>query len=346
MALLEVSDLRTSFRTEDGMVAAVDGVSFSVERGKVLGIVGESGSGKSVTCLSLLRLTPSRDTTVSGHALFKGRDLMTLPDRELRGVRGHEIAMIFQDPMTSLNPVRTIGFQLVEAVKLHQRIPEEQARAQARDALAGVGIPNPQERLRAYPQELSGGMRQRVMIAMALINRPDLLIADEPTTALDVTTQAQILRLIRSLRQEVGAAVILITHDLGVVADLCDDVLVMYAGRAVEVASVDELFAGPSHPYTWGLLSSLPGLNAGAARLRSIAGSPPSLLAKPQGCAFHPRCPYAVDRCRTEVPQLEPITEGQAHVAACQLPGVWREEERARLLGADGPVPTDTGALR
>jgi peptide/nickel transport system ATP-binding protein len=336
MALLEVTDLRTSFITEDGIVRAVDGVSFSVDRGKVLGIVGESGSGKSVTCLSLLRLTPPRSTTVSGSAVFNGRDLMTLPEQDLRAIRGREVAMIFQDPMTSLNPVRTIEFQLTEAIRLHERLPKDQARARARDALGTVGIPNPEERLRAYPMELSGGMRQRVMIAMALINRPDLLIADEPTTALDVTTQAQILRLIRELRHEVDAAIILITHDLGVVADLCDDILVMYAGRPVEQAPVDSIFVRPSHPYTWGLLSSLPAMNAGSARIRSIPGAPPSLLATPAGCAFSPRCRYVMDVCRTERPLLEPAGEGPGHVAACHLAPAWRDEERARLFGGPG----------
>jgi peptide/nickel transport system ATP-binding protein len=343
MALLEVSDLKASFRTDDGVVRAVDGVSFTVERGKVLGIVGESGSGKSVTCLSLLRLTPPRRTTVSGHAIFKGRDLLALSEHELQAVRGREIAMIFQDPMTSLNPVRTIEFQLVEAIELHERIGKEQARVRARDMLRAVGIPNPEDRLKAYPMEFSGGMRQRVMIAMALINRPDLLIADEPTTALDVTTQAQVLRLLRELRHEVDAAIILITHDLGVIADLCDDVLVMYAGRVVERAQVDDLFATPSHPYTWGLLSSLPAMNTGARRIRSIQGSPPSLLATPPGCAFHPRCPFVMERCRIEVPALVPTGPDAEHLSACHLPLDRREEERTRLFDRRGSGPADAG---
>ena len=316
MALLEVTDLRTSFSTEDGTVRAVDGVTFALERGRVLGIVGESGSGKSVTCLSMLGLTPKRRTIVTGSALFKGRDLLAMGDRELRGVRGAEIAMIFQDPMTSLNPVRTVGFQLTEAIRLHGRVPKREAETRARDALAAVGIPNPAERLKAYPMELSGGMRQRVMIAMALLNEPDLLIADEPTTALDVTTQAQVLALIRSLRERTSASIILITHDLGVIADLCDDVLVMYAGRPVEQGAVRDIFGNPQHPYTWGLLASLPRMNLGRRRIRAIKGSPPSLLAVPAGCPFHPRCAYAEARCRVERP---PLLGSAEHQVACHV---------------------------
>jgi oligopeptide/dipeptide ABC transporter ATP-binding protein len=330
MALLEVTDLRASFATEDGTVRAVDGVSFRLEPGRVLGIVGESGSGKSVTCLSMLGLTPRRRTTVTGSALFKGRDLLSMNERELRGVRGAQIAMIFQDPMTSLNPVRTVGFQLTEAIRLHARVTSRDAEARARDALASVGIPNPAERMRGYPMELSGGMRQRVMIAMALLNEPDLLIADEPTTALDVTTQAQVLGLLRSLRERTDASVILITHDLGVIADLCDDVLVMYAGRPVEQGEVREIFANPQHPYTWGLLASLPRMNLGQRRIRAIQGSPPSLLAVPSGCPFHPRCAHAFDRCSAELPVAEPIAPGSAHQAACHLPAASRRAARER----------------
>ncbi len=334
MALLEVTDLRTSFATEDGLVRAVDGVSFRLDAGRVLGIVGESGSGKSVTCLSMLGLTPRRRTKVTGTALFKGRDLLTMPDRELRGVRGAEVAMIFQDPMTSLNPVRTVGFQLNEAIRLHRKVPGRDAETRSREALAAVGIPNPVERMKAYPMELSGGMRQRVMIAMALLNEPDLLIADEPTTALDVTTQAQVLALLRDLRERTAASIILITHDLGVIADLCDDVLVMYAGRAVEQGEVRDIFSNPQHPYTWGLLASLPRMNLGKSRIRAIKGSPPSLLAVPPGCPFHPRCPEAFDRCRAERPFAEPIVAGSAHLAACHLAPVDRRAARDR-----GPVP-------
>jgi oligopeptide/dipeptide ABC transporter ATP-binding protein len=330
MALLEVTDLRTSFSTEDGTVRAVDGVSFRLEPGRVLGIVGESGSGKSVTCLSMLGLTPKRRTTVTGSAVFKGRDLLAMGDRELRGIRGAEIAMIFQDPMTSLNPVRTIGFQLTEAVRLHGRVPSREAETRARDTLASVGIPNPAERMKAYPMELSGGMRQRVMIAMALLNEPDLLIADEPTTALDVTTQAQVLGLLRSLRERTSASIILITHDLGVIADLCDDVLVMYAGRPVEQGEVREIFADPQHPYTWGLLASLPRMNLGQRRIRAITGSPPSLLAVPPGCPFHPRCAHAFDRCSVERPIAEAVAPGSAHLAACHLSADERLALRAR----------------
>jgi oligopeptide/dipeptide ABC transporter ATP-binding protein len=329
VSLLEVADLRTSFRTEDGTVRAVDGVSFSLERGTVLGIVGESGSGKSVTCLSMLGLTPRRTSTVTGSAHLNGRDLLTMTEGELRDVRGREVAMIFQDPMTSLNPVRTIGYQLAEAMTLHTAVSGAHARERARDMLAAVGIPNPDERLRSYPMELSGGMRQRVMIAMALLNKPDLLIADEPTTALDVTTQAQVLRLLADLRSASGSAIILITHDLGVVAGVCEEVLVMYAGRVVERAPVRRLFSAPSHPYTWGLLASLPAMNVGAERIRSIAGSPPSLLATPPGCPFHPRCPLAMDRCRTERPELEPVEGDPDHAVACHLPPERRAAERA-----------------
>jgi len=334
MPLLEVTDLRTSFSTEDGTVRAVDGVSFTLERGTVLGIVGESGSGKSVTCLSLLRLTPRRVSMTTGSALLDGRDLLSMDDRALRDVRGRQVAMIFQDPMTSLNPVRTIEYQLTEAISLHASVPHAQARERARDMLTAVGIPNPAERLKGYPMELSGGMRQRVMIAMALLNKPDLLIADEPTTALDVTTQAQVLRLLAELRSISGSAIILITHDLGVVAGICEQVLVMYAGRVVERAPVRRLFAAPSHPYTWGLLASLPAMNVGASRIRSIPGSPPSLLATPPGCPFHPRCPLVMDRCRTERPMLETVPGESDHAVACHLPPERRVVERSRAAAS------------
>jgi len=344
MPLLEVTDLRTLFATEDGTVRAVDGVSFRLEPGRVLGIVGESGSGKSVTCLSMLGLTPRRKTKVSGSAVFKGRDLLTLGEGELRSVRGAEIAMIFQDPMTSLNPVRTVGFQLTEAIRLHGRVPSSEAESRARNALASVGIPNPAERMKSYPLELSGGMRQRVMIAMALLNEPDLLIADEPTTALDVTTQAQVLGLLRDLRERTSASIILITHDLGVIADLCDDVLVMYAGRAVEQGEVRDIFGDPQHPYTWGLLASLPRMNLGARRIRAIRGSPPSLLALPKGCPFHPRCPAAFDRCREERPAAEPVAAGSAHLAACHLAPAERLAARRGGAAAAAAAATDARA--
>ena len=319
-ALLEVTDLRVSIRTEDGVVGAVDGVSWSVERGMVLGIVGESGSGKSVSCLTLLGLLPRSRTTVSGSARFSGRELIGLPERELCRIRGGEIAMIFQDPLTALNPVLSVERQLVEAIHLHRDARASAAREEAAAMLGRVGIPNPRARLRAYPHELSGGMRQRVSIAMALLNDPALLIADEATTALDVTTQAQVLALLRDLRDRTNSAIVLITHDLGVVAETCDEVLVMYAGRVVERGPVDAVFAQPSHPYTWGLLGSIPGLDPGGTRLRTIRGTPPSLLAPPAGCRFHPRCDHALDVCRVAAPPPAPAPDGAVgHATACHL---------------------------
>ena len=279
MALLEVDDLRTSFLTEDGVVRAVDGVSFRLEPGRVLGIVGESGSGKSVTCLSMLGLTPKRRSKVSGRAVFKGRDLLALGEGDLRGVRGAEIAMIFQDPMTSLNPVRTVGYQLTEAIALHARVPGPEAETRARDALASVGIPNPGERLKAYPMELSGGMRQRVMIAIALASEPQLLIADEPTSSLDVTIQAQILALLADLKRERGMAMILITHDLGAVAGVADRVAVMHAGRVVESGPVGSVLKSPRDPYTRALVRDAFALEAagpGAAADASARAPPAS----------------------------------------------------------------------
>src|SRR6266498_3966431 len=258
MSLLEVTDLRTHFRTDDGVVKAVDGVSFTVEKGKTLGIVGESGSGKSVTCLTIMGLNAKVNTITSGQALWKGADLLKMNSRQLRSIRGDEIAMIFQDPMTSLNPVKTIGAQLVEAILLHRDVSKKAARARALELLKAVGIPRPERRIDDYPHQFSGGMRQRVMIAMALINDPDLLIADEPTTALDVTTQAQILSLMKNLQEDFGSAIIMITHDLGVIAEIADDVVVMYAAEVAEEGNVHALFHRPHHPYTWGLLGSLP----------------------------------------------------------------------------------------
>ncbi|MGI9186785.1 MAG: ABC transporter ATP-binding protein, partial [Gaiellales bacterium] len=332
MALLTVENLRTTFRTDDGPVGAVDGVSLSVDAGKVLGIVGESGCGKSAMSLSIMGLLP-KSATVEGSIRLGDRELVGLSGRELRTLRGDDMAMIFQDPMTSLNPVMTIGWQLVEAVRLHQKVSKAEARRIAIDGLAAVGIPSPEDRMRSYPMELSGGMRQRVMIAMALLNRPRLLIADEPTTALDVTTQAQILQLMRELRTEVDAAIVLITHDLGVVAELCDEVAVMDAGRVVERATVDELFAHPQHPYTWGLLASLPGRNLASERLHQIPGSPPSLLRPPAGCRFAPRCPFAMDACRADpAPALTATGRGGAAVA-CHLTQDVRDREGARHSG-------------
>jgi peptide/nickel transport system ATP-binding protein len=337
MALLEVNDLSTTFTTDDGAVGAVDHVSFSVDRGKVLGIVGESGSGKSVTNLTLMGLLPGKGVKITGTAMLDGRDLLTLSKSELRQVRGNDAAMIFQDPMTSLNPVHKIGDQLTEAVHLHRDVSKADARARAIELLTAVGIPAPVERMTNYPHELSGGMRQRVMIAMALINNPRLLIADEPTTALDVTTQAQILELIRRLRSDFDSAIIMITHDLGVVAELCDEVIVMYAGRVVERGTVFEIFERPQHPYTWGLLGSLPGRSSGRGKLFSIPGTPPSLLNPPAGCRFHPRCPYVMEVCRHEPPpRLEALPNG-THLVSCHLDQATRDARGAEIAAA-GPA--------
>jgi oligopeptide/dipeptide ABC transporter ATP-binding protein len=331
--LLDVRDLRTSFVTDDGIVGAVDGVSFSLEAGKTLGIVGESGCGKSVTNLSIMGLNP-KSARVSGQALLRGEDLLKASPRRLREIRGNEIAMIFQDPMTSLNPVHRIGDQLVEAVLLHKDVSNAQARAQALEVLKEVGIPQAARRIDDYPHQFSGGMRQRVMIAMALVNNPAVLIADEPTTALDVTTQAQILDLMARLQADHGTAIIIITHDLGVVAEVADDVVVMYAARIVEDANVDELFERPQHPYTWGLLGSLPRLGAEVERLVQIPGQPPSLLAPPKGCRFSPRCPYAFNRCRQEDPRLMPVSLSPDHLQACFLDEETKAREAAKTLSA------------
>ena len=334
MALLEVKDLRTSFRTEDGVVRAVEGVNFTVEKGQTLGIVGESGCGKSVTCLTIMGLNPKKNTVVGGEALWKGNDLLTMKPSDLRAVRGDEISMIFQDPMTSLNPVHTIGRQLIEAVLLHRDVTKKVARARAVELLGAVGIPRAQTRIDDYPHQFSGGMRQRVMIAMALINDPDLLIADEPTTALDVTTQASILSLMKTLQEDFGSAIIMITHDLGVVAEVADDVLVMYAANVVEQAEVHDLFNQPQHPYTWGLMGSLPRLEADVERLTQIPGQPPSLLRPPNGCRFHPRCPYVMEICKTTVPELKPTSRDPDHLEKCHLDEETKEREAAKLLAA------------
>ena len=332
MALLDVKDLRTSFRTEDGVVRAVEGVNFTVEKGQTLGIVGESGCGKSVTCLTIMGLNPKRNTVVGGEALWKGNDLLTMKPSDLRAVRGDEISMIFQDPMTSLNPVHTIGRQLIEAVLLHRDVTKRVARQRALELLKAVGIPRAETRIDDYPHQFSGGMRQRVMIAMALINDPDLLIADEPTTALDVTTQAQILSLMKTLQEDFGSAIIMITHDLGVVAEVADDVLVMYAANVVEQAEVHDLFHRPQHPYTWGLMGSLPRLEADVDRLTQIPGQPPSLLRPPNGCRFHPRCPYVMEVCKTTVPELLPTQRDPDHLQKCHLDEETKEREAAKLL--------------
>jgi peptide/nickel transport system ATP-binding protein len=334
LSLLEVRDLRTSFHTEDGIVKAVDGVSFSVEKGQTLGIVGESGCGKSVTCLTIMGLNAKRNTISSGEALWKGKDLLTMKQGELRDIRGNEISMIFQDPMTSLNPVHTIGKQLVEAVQLHRDVSKKVARARALELLKAVGIPHAEQRIGDYPHQFSGGMRQRVMIAMALVNDPDLLIADEPTTALDVTTQAQIVNLMKRLQADFGSAIIFITHDLGVIAETADDVLVMYAANVIEQATVDDLFTRPQHPYTWGLMGSLPRLGADVERLVQIPGQPPSLLRPPSGCRFHPRCPYVMEVCKTTFPELRPTERDPGHLQACHLDADTKEREAAKLLAA------------
>ncbi|MCF2531873.1 ABC transporter ATP-binding protein [Yinghuangia soli] len=303
--LLDVADLKVRFRTEDGIVKAVDGLTFRLERGRTLGIVGESGSGKSVTNLALLGLHNPARSTIEGRARFDGIDLIGAPERRLRDLRGRRLSMIFQDPLTALSPYYTIGEQIAETYRRHTKADRKAARARAVEMLDRVGIPQAARRIRDYPHQFSGGMRQRAMIAMALVCEPDLLIADEPTTALDVTVQAQILDLLGELQRDLGTAIILVTHDLGVVEDVADDVLVMYAGRAVEYGSTAEVLDTPQHPYTWGLLSSMPRLDGDVDEpLRPVPGSPPSLLNPPSGCAFHPRCGHAVELCRTERPVL------------------------------------------
>jgi peptide/nickel transport system ATP-binding protein len=332
MALLEVEDLKTYFRTDDGIVKAVDGVNFEVEKGQTLGIVGESGSGKSVTCLTIMGLNPKKSAITSGEARFNGEDLITMSQKRLRDIRGNDIAMIFQDPMTSLNPVHTIGKQLVEAIQLHRDVSKRQAKLRALELLKAVGIPRAERRIDDYPHQFSGGMRQRVMIAMALVNDPDLLIADEPTTALDVTTQAQILELMNRLQREFGSAIIMITHDLGVIAEIADEVVVMYAAQVAERGTVEQLFSRPHHPYTWGLLGSLPRLDADTDRLVQIQGQPPSLLNPPRGCRFNPRCPYVMNVCKQQEPELRPISNEPEHLQACHLDEQTKDREAAKLL--------------
>jgi peptide/nickel transport system ATP-binding protein len=319
VSLLEIRDLRVHFHTEDGVVKAVDGASYSVEPGQTLGIVGESGCGKSVANMTILGLTRSPATSISGQILLEGKDLNEASAEEMQAVRGEEIAMIFQDPLTSLHPFYKIGKQLTEAIHAHRDMSKKDARDRAAELLGLVGIPAPEKRLDDYPHEFSGGMRQRVMIAMALVNDPRILIADEPTTALDVTIQAQILRLIERLQDQLGMAVILITHDLGVVADVADYINVMYAGRIVEAGTLDQIFYDPQHPYTWGLLGSIPRLDRPKAdRLHSIEGTPPSLINLPQGCKFRPRCPHAFEKCWEE-PPLENRVEEPGHLDRCWL---------------------------
>ncbi len=329
--LLSVSDLAVRFHTDDGVVHAVEGVDLEVEPGQVVGIVGESGSGKSVSMLTLLGLTRSRTTDVAGRAELEGQDLLSMSDEELRRVRGNDIAMIFQDPLSSLHPFYKIGSQLAEAVRAHHKVSKAAARDRATEMLTLVGIPDPRARLDAYPHEFSGGMRQRVMIAMALINDPKLLIADEPTTALDVTVQAQILELLTRLRDETQTAIVIITHDLGVVAQMADDIAVMYAGRIVERAPAETMFAAPEHPYTWGLLKSIPRLDVPRGEeLVPVAGRPPSLINRPSGCHFHPRCPYVREAHKRTDPALEPVPGDPRHSVRCLLPAserqsLWKE---------------------
>ena len=339
MPALEVSDLQTSFRTDDGIVKAVSGVSFTLDEGRTLGIVGESGSGKSVTFLTVMGLVDPKSATVSGSVKVNGEEMLGRGIARLRQIRGATIGMIFQDPMTSLNPVKRIGWQLEEAVLIHQDVTRKEARRQSIEILKEVEIPRADQRVDDYPHQFSGGMRQRVMIAMALINNPQILIADEPTTALDVTTQAQILRLMRRLQDEHKMAIVMITHDLGVVAELADEVIVMYGGKVVEQAKVDDLFVKPEMPYTWGLLASLPRLNAPGGRLEQIPGQPPSLLNPPNGCPFNPRCEFVMSVCRTDVPELRSSTQGIDHNFRCHLDDetrarVW-ETKRATLAAED-----------
>ena len=317
--ILSVRDLKVSFRTEQGLVRVLDGVSFDVDQGEVLGIVGESGSGKTVTVLAVMGLITDPNAVIEGSILYKGRELVGLRQRDMRHLRGREIAMIFQDPMTALTPVYTVGWQIAEQILTHQKVSRKQAWHQAIDLLEEVGIAKPSEAVHRYPHQLSGGMRQRAVIAMALTCNPTLLVADEPTTALDVTVQAQFLDLLRNLQSKHGSSIIFITHDLGVMAELADRVMVMYAGRIVERAAKSALFAAPRHPYTLALLDSIPPLEGPRPhRLRSIAGAPPSLLNLPKGCAFAPRCPSRLSACDDARPPLV----GSDHAAACILPSV------------------------
>jgi oligopeptide/dipeptide ABC transporter ATP-binding protein len=337
--ILQVKDLQTQFTTHDGVVKAVDGVSFDLYPGESLGIVGESGSGKSVTALSLLRLVPNPGKVVGGQVLFTNDDLLQLSDEEMREIRGRDIAMIFQDPQSSLNPVLRTGFQIAEAMMAHQRATRRQALRRAVELLKRVRIPAAESRARDYPHQLSGGMRQRAMIAMGLANAPAILIADEPTTALDVTVQAQILELLADLNHELGAAVVMITHNMGVVAGLCTRVIVMYAGKIVEQGPVEQIFENPQHPYTWSLLKSIPRVDSlRHERLRSIEGIAPDLLRPPRGCRFHPRCPFRVEKCFSDEPSLNQVKPEQ--LASC-----WVTMDRARAeMGADSLLDIRPGA--
>jgi peptide/nickel transport system ATP-binding protein len=333
--LLEIKDLRVHFPTDDGLVKAVDGLSVRLEQGETLGVVGESGSGKSVTFLTVMGLVTRKQAKIEGEVYFRGRNLLELPPDELQEIRGSKISMIFQDPMTSLHPFYKVGQQIVEAIRAHQHIPKRDAWNQAVEMLNLVGIPKPKDRAAQYPHEFSGGMRQRAMIAMALALNPDLLIADEPTTALDVTVQAQILELIGRLKDEFDASVVIITHDLGVVAEHADDVMVMYAGKVAEYGSRDDIYYRAHHPYAWGLLQSITRLDLPRTeRLRPIPGLPPSLIFVPPGCSFHPRCPYVMDVCKVEVPPL--LSEDGRHASACHLP----LSEKERIFDEEVAVKT------
>ncbi len=336
--LLEVKDLRVQFTTDDGVVHAVDGISYSVNQGMTLGIVGESGSGKTVASMTIMGLTRGRSTRVSGQIMFQGRNLLELSGEELRRIRGDEIAMIFQDPLSSLHPFYKVGTQLVEAIRAHRDVSKAAAHDRSIDLLELVGMPDPHRRVDQYPHEFSGGMRQRAMIAMALANEPKLLIADEPTTALDVTVQAQILALLGDLQRRLGMAVIIITHDLGVVAEIADEIAVMYAGRIVEHASTGQLFAAPEHPYTWGLLKSIPRMDADRGEeLVPISGRPPGLINRPSGCHFHPRCPYESESHRRIDPRLEPTSADRDHEVACLLPPAIRTQIWKGLNAGEDP---------
>ena len=342
MVLLEVDDLNVSFHTADGVVMAVRGVSFEVDAGQTLGIVGESGSGKSVSTQTIMGLT--RGARISGRAMFEGRDLLQLGGEEMQAVRGAQVGMIFQDPLSSLHPYYRVGWQIVEMIRQHDRqISKAKARARAVELLRLVGIPQADRRVDDYPHQFSGGMRQRAMIAMSMALNPKLLIADEPTTALDVTVQAQVLRVIRTLQEEFGTAVILITHDLGVIADVAEQVVVMYAGAVMEQADLRTTFFAHHHPYTEGLLQSLPAYGGERERLRPIHGQPPSLINLPPGCPFHPRCPYVMDRCRTDVPPLAAVGTSAAHLSACWLPHdeSARNDARRKVIGTVLPVQAE-----
>jgi len=330
--LLDVKDLKVRFATEDGIVQAVSGISFQLEAGKVLGIVGESGSGKSVTAMTLMGLTRGVNARFEGEVLYRGTDLLHVSDTEMQNYRGNEIGMIFQDPMTSLNPVYRIGDQIVEAIRAHQKLDKRAARSSTIELLRQVGIPNPEARVDDYPHQFSGGMRQRAMIAMALSCNPSVLIADEPTTALDVTIQAQIVELINRLKGEFNSAVIFITHDLGVIAEIADEIIVMYAGRVVEQGTKRDVFYDPQMPYTWGLLGSIPRLDRPRAeRLHTIEGSPPSLINLPEGCKFRPRCPHAFEKCMDE-PALENRVETPGHLDRCWLEVEFKRDHRDETI--------------